>query len=239
MDKLVKTIRKFYQQETRDPNQLILYRTSSIAKIKIKCFIEALQRSMTEQTVGACYESIADEYVDLFFDPFVQSVVLASIVHFIEKRQATRILDAGCGIGLEACFLAHHFPNANITATDISHKMIREARARIARLGLCNVSSVVAAHSALSKTFRYDSFDFVYVFGSFHFITDEDCQENFAALASILVAGGMLLICGPMHADGELYQRSAYLKGFQYVGPVKSINLDRQPRVQLWRFVKS
>src|SRR3989338_4300581 len=229
MDKIIRAIQDFYRNETKDFDLLKQYQSSSSAKARIRSFSYALQNAKTEQTIGACYEGIVGEYADLLFDPIAQSIVLASIVHCIEKAGAICVLDAGCGLGLEACFLAQHFPSTAFIATDISSRMIQATQLRIQRLHVMNVATHRVAHSALPCVIEEATCDFAYTFGSFHYITDADCLNTFMQFAHILMNGGTFVICGPVHADGDLYQRCAKMTGFVFVGPLKTIIIEKIP----------
>ncbi|MBI4245206.1 MAG: class I SAM-dependent methyltransferase [Planctomycetes bacterium] len=77
-----------------------------------------------------------------------------------ELVQSNDILDAGCGTGLDVCFLQMQYPEKRFFAYDISHKNIRRARARAERLQL-PVRFIVAEHDALP--FAQEIFDLMYI----------------------------------------------------------------------------
>ncbi|MEM9991460.1 MAG: methyltransferase domain-containing protein [Bacteroidota bacterium] len=46
----------------------------------------------------------------------------------LDKQQPVHILEVGCGTGYNTALLAKHYPNAQITALDVSEEMIAKAR---------------------------------------------------------------------------------------------------------------
>ena len=67
------------------------------------------------------------------------------------------ILEAGCGVGAQTVVLARNSPGASIIAVDVSAASIEEARAKVAAVGLANVSFQQA--DILALPFDAASFD--------------------------------------------------------------------------------
>lgn len=56
-----------------------------------------------------------------------------------------RILDAGCGTGLIACYLARRYPDARIIASDIDRRMLSEMLRIVAKEGIDRSRITIAA----------------------------------------------------------------------------------------------
>lgn len=114
---------------------------------------------------------------------------------------AAELLVAGCGTGREAALWALRFPDARITAIDLSTASLAYARARCRALGLderihfrrLDLQSV----ADLGKTF-----DFISCSGVLHHLPDP--EAGWAALAAVLRPGGAMRVM--------LYSKIARLK---------------------------
>jgi len=72
---------------------------------------------------------------------FLVPVVLASVDGLIEQLEAgIRVVDAGCGSGVASCVMAETFPNSTFIGIDPSVPAIAAARAKVAELGLSNLT---------------------------------------------------------------------------------------------------
>lgn len=71
-------------------------------------------------------------------------------------RQPRWILDAGCGAGDHALYLARRFPTAQILAVDIQENLIERNRHAAERLGINNVRFEVADITTHSFAKRFD-----------------------------------------------------------------------------------
>lgn len=108
-----------------------------------------------------------------------------------------RILDAGCGEGINAALLEKHLPGARIVLFDASEKALAYAR------GLCSKKCSIQCGSILELPFPADVFDLV-------LCTEvlEHIEQPSAALSELLrVASGSVLIsvpCEPWFQAGNL-----------------------------------
>ena len=113
-----------------------------------------------------------------------------------------RILDAGCGTGLVACYLADRFPEAEICAFDIDTDMLRAMARRVAEQGLAK-RNILLAHGNLQKPGHLRMlktqepvlipngyFDAIFVSGALEHVP---LAETLPKLARLLKHGGMLL----------------------------------------------
>lgn len=114
------------------------------------------------------------------------------------------ILDAGCGTGLLARYLASRFPDARITAFDIDPAMLRAFERELAPEG--NGRGIVVAEGDLRRPERLrplhgheavtippDCFDAVFVSGALEHVP---LAETVARLTALLKPGGTFLNLG-------------------------------------------
>ncbi|MGH8667590.1 MAG: class I SAM-dependent methyltransferase [Burkholderiales bacterium] len=101
---------------------------------------------------------------------------------------ASRVLEAGCGIGAQTVTLARNSPDARITSIDIAESSLAEARRRAQAAGVANVQFRQADIFALP--FEPASFDHVFVcFVLEHLARPVEALE---ALKALLRPGGTL-----------------------------------------------
>jgi len=61
------------------------------------------------------------------------------------------IVDAGCGVGYDVVYLAQKFPDAQFVAYDLSEPMVEQAKARIQKYGLTNVTVTSLDHDDFAQ----------------------------------------------------------------------------------------
>ena len=106
------------------------------------------------------------------------------------EREPRRLLIAGCGTGHEAAIWANRFPDAEITAIDISSVSLDFARTRCARLGYDNIRfELLDLHQVSKLGIR---FDVIVCSGVLHHLARP--EEGWAALVSALADDGILRI---------------------------------------------
>lgn len=109
---------------------------------------------MESKLYNGAYGKIANAYdAFLTFTGFRRG-----IEHFLDRQPLVlparpRILDAGCGTGLIALYLARRFPEAEIHALDIDPEMLREM-ARVAARGGIHPDRLTIAAGDLSSPDR-------------------------------------------------------------------------------------
>jgi ubiquinone/menaquinone biosynthesis C-methylase UbiE len=99
------------------------------------------------------------------------------------------VLDAGCGTGDTALFLAGR--GCKVTGIDFLEVPIQRAQRKATERGL-SVTFVVK--DALTLKDGSDRFDYVIDSGLFHVFSDEDRTKYIAGLATILKPGGRLFL---------------------------------------------
>jgi len=109
-----------------------------------------------------------------------------------------KILIAGCGTGSEAAQVALKYPEAAITAIDLSEASLAYARQRWAALGLRDVRFLrLDLHNVSELNERFDA---IFSSGVLHHLPDP--ERGWAKLAAVLRAGGVMRIM--------LYSRAAH-----------------------------
>lgn len=143
------------------------------------------------------YRSFADDY-HWFFDDV--ALRLGSDVPGVRAALAAlppgaRVLDAACGIGVDAIWLCRH--GHSVTAVDASASMIDVARRRIAAAGLSDdIDLVHCGWDELEPRFEPRGFDAVLCTGSAiaHAPDAETMVAAFRVLRSMLRPGGTLVV---------------------------------------------
>jgi trans-aconitate 2-methyltransferase len=106
-------------------------------------------------------------------------------------RGDEHILDAGCGSGRVTIELLKAFPNARVTAIDVSENMVKEAAKTLAAFG----ERVSVKRLDLLHLSDVQTFDVVFSTAVFHWIKDHEWL--FENLFKALRPGGLLLAqCG-------------------------------------------
>ncbi|MBI1329371.1 MAG: methyltransferase domain-containing protein [Alphaproteobacteria bacterium] len=101
-----------------------------------------------------------------------------------------RILAAGCGTGREAALAATTYPNAQVTAIDISDASLAYARERCATLGITNID--FRKHDLNRVADLGMTFDFIVTSGVLHHLPSP--EAGWAALRDVLKPGAPLRI---------------------------------------------
>jgi SAM-dependent methyltransferase len=104
--------------------------------------------------------------------------------------RAAEILIAGCGTGREAALTAARYPDARITAIDLSEAALAFAAERCAAAGLANITFHRLDLHEIGTLGR--SWDFIASSGVLHHLPDP--EAGWAALARVLRPGGVMKI---------------------------------------------
>jgi ubiquinone/menaquinone biosynthesis C-methylase UbiE len=109
------------------------------------------------------------------------------------------VLDAGCGTGDTALFLAGR--GHRVTGIDFLEEPIRRARGKVAER---KTSVTFVVKDALTLQEWNERFDSVVDSGLFHVFSDEDRKTYVAGLATVLKPGGkLLLMCFSNEEPGD------------------------------------
>jgi SAM-dependent methyltransferase len=107
---------------------------------------------------------------------------------FVAALETPDVLIAGCGTGQEACALAAGYPDAAITAVDLSRASLGYARCKAEEFGLRNIRFGQADILKLAELGT--DFDFIESVGVLHHM--EHPEEGLGVLASLLRPGGVM-----------------------------------------------
>lgn len=158
---------------------------------------------------------------------------------------ATRILDAGCGLGILTTFYARQFPSITVVGADRSASSLEVARHQASTLGLAHCSFI---HLDLSQDRVPDTFDLIIASHSllqsesdpglpsdswqtFQRSPNQPAQQDFEAhtglglrldaLCTVLAPQGRLVLCEKARHLGRriAFQRALAARGLQLVEP--------------------
>jgi ubiquinone/menaquinone biosynthesis C-methylase UbiE len=147
------------------------------------------------------FDAIAERYDNTFSSSIIGRLQRQSVWDELTKsfRPGDRVLDIGCGTGVDACFLAEH--GVHVTACDNSAKMLRVAERRIAALppttGSIQLRAVAAEQISILNT--EGPFDgAVSNFGAINCLPD--IAKLAADLALLVRPGARVFLCliGPV-----------------------------------------
>ena len=152
--------------------------------------------SATQQPVlAAPFDSVAGRYDDTFTVSRIGRTQRAPVWRELAKtfHSGQRILEIGCGTGVDACFLAER--GVQVVACDPSSRMIDVARLRIQQSGLQDlVQSRVLGAENLASLGSSEKFDGVFSnFGALNCV--EDLRKLAVDLAGLLKPGATALLC--------------------------------------------
>jgi cyclopropane fatty-acyl-phospholipid synthase-like methyltransferase len=157
----------------------------------------------------------------------------------VADRIAGSVLDAGCGTGDTALFLASR--GNQVTGIDFLEEPIRRAKLKAAERAL-NVTFLVKDATTLNDW--SERFDAVIDGGLFHVFSDEDRRNYVEGLATVLKRGGRLfLMCfsdeepgtqGPRRiSQKEL--RDAFAKGWT-IESIQPVRIEVAPNIMDFTF---
>ena len=114
------------------------------------------------------------------------------------RKDYRRILDMGCGTGYYTLALAEQFPEAEITGTDISLRMLEYAQRQANALGYA-----WQLHQVLNEDtgFADESFDLVTSYILLHELPRAAMEATFAEAYRLLEKGGEMMMCDVIRLD--------------------------------------
>jgi ubiquinone/menaquinone biosynthesis C-methylase UbiE len=146
-------------------------------------------------SIAAAFDALAPDYDAAWTDGFVGRLQRGQVWRVVSAIfcPGSRVLELGCGTGMDAACLAG--TGVQVHATDISPEMLRAARVRIEREGLCHrVTFELRAAEQLSDIGETELFDGAFSnFGVFNCV--KDLRAAASGLAGLLRPGGMLVLC--------------------------------------------
>jgi len=131
-----------------------------------------------------------------------QASSLVELLHSDTSYSAdSQVLEAGCGVGAQTVTLAINSPNAKITSIDISKNSIAEAKNRIEKAGITNVS--FQQRDIFNLNFDPESFDHIFVC----FVLEHLARplEALSSLKKCLKVGGTITVIEGDHGSTYFY----------------------------------
>lgn len=126
------------------------------------------------------------------------------------RLETLRVLDAGCGTGDSAIYMAAQAPRAQVVALDASAASLAVTRARAEARGLANVETVNASLLDLPRL-GLGPFDYVVCSGVLHHLPDPDA--GLRVLGDVLHPyGGIGLMVYARHGRVPVYQVQELLR---------------------------
>lgn len=152
------------------------------------------------QVISAAFDGMAASYDQTFTSSIIGRAQRAPVWNELTKafRPGDRVLEIGCGTGVDACYLAER--GVRVLACDPSPQMVNVAAARVGRRGLHALvhTHVLGAEDIFSLP-TDQPFDGVFSnFGAFNCV--DDLRLVAEGIAKVLRPGGMALLCwmGPL-----------------------------------------
>lgn len=161
------------------------------------------QRRTVDEIVSES-DTIAPYYLETMIFPDVHGCVLARFATIIEERAPAVVLDAGCGIGLDLCFLAHAFPTVEFTGSDVSSEMLKRTSNRAVRRGCKNVRIFRGSHAALMNEWAPGTFQLIYSNGSLIPNDRADLRAMLRSFHTVLHPTGALVVVQTVELDRDV-----------------------------------
>ncbi|MCU0975616.1 MAG: class I SAM-dependent methyltransferase [Steroidobacteraceae bacterium] len=160
-------------------------------------------------TAGAAYEASVYSVVPGRSGPYSDGAGRA-LARWIRTRfpsfSPRRILDLGCGVGLNTCAVAQAFPEAEVIGVDAGAGMLRYAAARAASLGITNVRWVQADIEHVPA--RLGPVDLAYTAIVLHETSHEALKNVFRRCHERLAPGGLTLhVEQPAYGDRPWFEQ--------------------------------
>jgi len=138
----------------------------------------------------ATYEGDAEAYAEKYLS---ESGLAEYGGPFLDYLDGDRVLDLGCGPGVNAAGFAQR--GFDVVGFDVTGSFLQRAREHLADVaGDCQVETSFVRGDMRSPPFEPDSFDGIWASGSFHHVPREEAPATAAALARLLREGGCAYI---------------------------------------------
>lgn len=153
-----------------------------------------------------------------------RDLVYKQLLKHLESVQ--NILEINCGTGEDAIWLAKQ--NFKVIATDISSKMIEEAKIKA---NLDNLNFAVADINSITASFPDDNFDLIFSnFGGLNCLSKTELQEFFKNSGNLLSdKGKMILVIMPKNTIWEQFYflaKAEFSKVFRRKKELAIANVD-------------
>jgi SAM-dependent methyltransferase len=108
--------------------------------------------------------------------------------------RTARVLEIGCGDGLNACALAAAYPDAQFEGFDLSEVAIRRGQELIALSGLTNIVLTVLDATIAAAQYPAGSFDYVIAHGIYAWVPEPVRAAILALIGHVLASDGVALV---------------------------------------------
>jgi ubiquinone/menaquinone biosynthesis C-methylase UbiE len=149
-----------------------------------------MHRDRQDKHVAEEFNRQASRYDDSLTTRSFQRRTQALVVNEMRIKKGMHILDLGCGTGTATLEIASLLEGSGrVVGLDLSEKMLKEAKQKLARLGYTNVDFVLGSASDLG----YETcFDYVLSTNAFHHFGDK--TRVFSQVWWSLKPGGCFLV---------------------------------------------
>ena len=142
----------------------------------------------------ATYEGNAEVYAEKYLS---ESGLEAYGGPFLDRLDGGRVLDLGCGPGVDAAVFAQL--GVDVVGLDVTPSFLRRAREHFVEVTAdvaadCQARASFVRGDMRSLPFEADSFDGIWASGSFHHVPREQAPDTAAALQRLLRDGGCAYI---------------------------------------------
>ena len=138
----------------------------------------------------ATYEGNAEAYAEKYLS---ESGLEAYGGPFLDRLDGGRVLDLGCGPGVDAAVFAQL--GVDVVGLDVTPSFLRRAREHFVEVTAdCQARASFVRGDMRSLPFEADSFDGIWASGSFHHVPRAEAPDTAAALARLLRDGGCAYI---------------------------------------------
>ena len=145
--------------------------------------------------LAAPFDAIAERYDETFTDSVIGRAQREAVWKelAVAFHSGERVLEIGCGTGVDACFLAER--GVSVIASDNSSQMIEVTKRRIAQKTYRDlVEAILLAAEDISALSTEAPFDGVFSnFGALNCV--QDLQSVASALSGLVKPGGIVLLC--------------------------------------------
>ena len=134
-----------------------------------------------------------------------QASTLVELLHAdTSYPSGSKVLEAGCGVGSQSVTLGRNSPEAAFTSVDISESSLQEARKRVGKAGLTNITFAQA--DILDLPYNPQSFDHVFVCFVLEHL--QNPVEVLTRLREVLKEGGTMTVIEGDHGSAYFHPDS-------------------------------
>ena len=176
-------------------------------------------------TTKEFYDEFSSQYTEAILKcvPRYEEMLTTLFRYIPDGFSPKNILELGCGTGNLSSLIVRHFPEAKLTAVDISGEIISECKDRL------EGNQVDFVQEDFSKIkFSDKTFDLVVSSIAIHHLVDSDKKKLFQSIYAWLTEGGIFTFSDQFKGEtDDLYQR--------HMGLWKSHAIDNDVTDEEWK----